>query len=175
MPELTLSDRQSEDLRKRHPYWPDFAVILDLAQRAGWEQANRHYLLTERDRAAAAMRDLIEAVGIASPVPSPLALDLIELAVRTFTPDGKFTGVIQRDGPSRIRIVNCPCPGFVRMEEHGWLGVTACSSWHRRHGWYDALGVTARDIIEGDMGLGDPACVSIIEVTGSRAVADTPV
>ena len=163
----TLSNQQSQGLRHRHPFWPDYAAIIDLAHKAGWEVANRRYLQGERERAATAMRDLMDLLVISAPADAA-ALDLIELASRVFTPDGNFSGTIEHDGPDRLRITCQPCPGFLRLEEHDWLGVTACSSWHRRHGWYDAMSVIVRDVIEMDMGLGDPACVAVIEVQRAR-------
>ena len=164
----TLSEQQSQILRDRHPYWPDYAAITEVAHTAGWEEANRRYLKGERDRAVAPMRDLMDLLGIAAPVDPATALDLIELASRVFTPEGEFSGTIEREGLNRLRVTCQPCPGFLRLEEQNWLGVTACSSWHRRHGWYDAMGIVAQDFVEADMGLGDPACVAVIEVEGSR-------
>lgn len=165
---LALTDEQMRSLRERYPFESDTRSIDEIARQRGWAQANLTYLQGELGRATAAMRDLMDMLGVRAVESPAQATDLIELACRVFTAPEGFTGSLRRESPTRLRIVAQPCPQFLALERKAWRGVTACASWHRRHGWYDALGVEAADTVEAESGWGDPACVAVVEVKALR-------
>ena len=94
------------------------------------------------------------------------AADMIELAIRVFAPQDGYAGVLTRPAPNVVLMKNEDCPMFAALEERGWQGVTACSSWHQRHGWYDALGAIVEDSVLREKKWGDRACVSEVRVVG---------
>lgn len=161
---LALSPRQVNDLRARHPFEPDLSWAPDVVRTDGWLDANVRYLKGERERSTAAMRDLLRELGIDRPASPGHALDIFELAVEVFAPDGGFAGTLERESPTTLRVTNAHCPVFEAMERQQWHGFTACASWHRRRGWMDALGAISHDSILGERKWGDVACEAIIEV-----------
>lgn len=166
-----LRDDVIRSLRSRHPYAPDTRPIIELARRRSWLEANISYLRGERRRAADAMRDLMHQVGIERVRSAAEATDLIALACRVFAPEGGFSGSLSRESDHTLRISAQPCPVYQAFERQRWCGVTACASWHRRRGWFDALGVLATDSIEAESMWGDPACVTVIDVSSVREPA----
>ncbi len=170
----TLSDEQVQTLRCRYPFTRDTRPIIELAHERGWAEANLTYLKSERERGAQAMHALMREVGLEGVESTSQAVDLIVLAYEVFAPEEGFHGSLIRESDHQLRIVLQPCPEFLRLEEKEWCGVTACTSWHRRHGWYDALGVVATDTIETESGWGDPGCVTLIDVQALRTDALRP-
>lgn len=162
--ELTLNAQQVDDLRARHPFEPDLSWAPDVVRTEGWLDANVRYLEGERRRSAAAMRDLMRALGIERPASPEQALDIFELAIQVFAPADGFTGTLERESPTTLRVTNRECPVFDAIEQQQWHGFTACASWHRRRGWMDALGTVSQDSIFGERKWGDVACEAVIEV-----------
>ncbi len=162
---LTLTAEQFGSLRMRHPYPPNTEEVIKAAREHGWLEANTHYLEGERLRGAAAMRDLLRELGIDRVRSVAEAVDLIAFAWEVFSP-GESASTLRREAEGTLRITTAPCPVYKAFEGQHWLGVTACASWHRRRGWFDALGVSATDSVEAEMKWGDPACVTLIEVQG---------
>jgi hypothetical protein len=160
-----LSDRQIEELRRRHPYQIDFPRDAETVRERGWVDTNVAYLEGEKSRSAAAMRDLMRAVGVERVRSREEALDLVALACEVFAPDAGFTGAIRRRRDGTMTISVRECPVYQAMEDAGWLGMTACPSWHRRRGWFEALGVKATDSVIADKKWGTRACFTIIDVT----------
>lgn len=161
-----LSTDQVEALRRRHPYGADLSGFRDIVAQDGWLTANVQYLEGERRRSADAMRDLMEEVGVDRVESVEQAVELIVLALRVFAPPSGFAGAVAHLAPGMIRLENVECPVYRAFEEAGWRTVTACPSWHRRRGWFDALGVSASDSVVGEKKWGDAACCSIIDVRG---------
>lgn len=160
---LGLGLEQVERLRAAHPY--PIAASPDVrASGDGWTQVNRRYLGSARAAGAAAMRDLMQEVGIARPSSVCEAADLLELAILVFTPPEGYAGVIERPRGNLILMANVDCPMFRSLEERNWQGITACSSWHTRQGWYDALGVMVSDSVLREKKWGDRACVAELRV-----------
>ncbi len=169
--QLTLSEAQVRTLRRRYPAAPDRSWVGKLAARRGWLEANVRYLQGEEKRSAAAMRALMRETGAGRVRSTGQALDLIELACEVFAPDGGFSGMVTRSSDHVLRIADLSCPVYREIESRGWLGVTACPSWHRRRGWLNALGVHASDSVLHDKKWGDAACVAMIEVRGGPATS----
>jgi hypothetical protein len=136
----------------------------------GWLEVNRRYLQEERQRGERSMRALMTVLGVDSVQSVDDGLDLIELAVRVFTPPDGYKGTTVRTGTNEIRIVNPYCPIYRAIEERNWRGVTACPSWHLRRGWLDALDVDATDSVIGEKKWGDPACAAVIRVEACAPV-----
>lgn len=164
--QFALSVEAARELRMRHPYAPDQAWVPATLRSEGWEAVNVRYLNGERARATRAMRDLLNSLGIERPQSCEQAADLIALGMEVFAPEAGFTGTVTRSSPTELRMANSVCPAFAAIEQQGWLGVTACPSWHRRRGWLDALGVDATDSVLREKKWGDPACVCVLSVQG---------
>lgn len=160
----SLSPDQIQTLRGRHPFAADQGWIPELVREQGWLAPNIRYLEGERQRSAVAMRDLMRELGVEQVHSAGEALDLIELAVRVFTPEAGFVGTVARESDCSLRITNPNCPLYQSFEDAKWLGVTACASWHRCRGWIDALGVVVTDFVCGEKKWGDPACECVLEV-----------
>jgi hypothetical protein len=159
---LPLLTETKEKLRRAFPIEQDDQWVLDLAQAHGWEEANRKYLAWHRDRGAQEMGSLMGAMAIARP-PSPrIAAELVALAYEVFMLPEGFAGSIDRLSDDCIRISVERCPVFERIEQRHWKGITACSSFHHRQGWYDAIGLDAEDTIVAEEKWGDAGCVSEI-------------
>lgn len=161
-----LSDDQISELRVKHPYLPDLSQIASVVRSKGWRDGNVTFLNRERERGKAAMRDLMAALGVERVESRDEALELIAFAHEVFAPEGGFTGSIKKRPDGAILVTVRDCPVFQRMEDTGWLGVTACPSWHRRRGWFDALGVDGVDSVLADKKWGTPACVALLDVRG---------
>jgi hypothetical protein len=150
------------ELRREFPYVQDEGWVLKVADEEGWAEANRRYLSWQRDRGRLEMAALMDAFGT-SEVQSPAeACALVKLAYSVFMPIDRFRGQISQLRPDTIRVSIEVCPTYDKIEEAGWRGVTACGSWHHRHGWYDAMGVDAEDSLIAEKKWGEPACVSEI-------------
>jgi hypothetical protein len=161
---FVIDEEQVRALRERYPNEPDQSWVPETAHTEGWLAVNRHYLEQERRRSSAAMRALMQALGIDHLASPEDAADLLELAVYVFAPEGGFTGTLTRPTPQTVRIENSSCPTFRLIEQQDWHGVTACASWHRRRGWLDALGVQASDTVLSEQKWGDAACVSVVSI-----------
>lgn len=161
-----LTSEQVQGLRARHPYASDPSPILEIARTEGWLSANVRYLEEERARSAAAMRDLMAAVGLERVDSLDQVVDLIELGLDVFAPPSGFTGTLTRVEPGVIQIENAECPVYRTFEDSAWRAITACPSWHRRRGWFDALGVNVSDSVVGEKKWGDVACCSVIAIQG---------
>lgn len=161
---LTLTPEQVRRLRKHYPFEPDVSWIPDVVRDEGWLAANVRYLERERERSAAAMRDLMREVRVERVRSTNEVLDLIALAVEVFAPEKGFAGTASRKSDRALQISNPRCPVYQAIEDANWHGVTACPSWHRRRGWLDALGVVATDSVTAEKKWGDPTCATIIEV-----------
>jgi hypothetical protein len=160
----SLTEGQVAALRQRFPYQLPAEWVGRLAASDGWQAANLQFLEAERKRSTAAMRHLMDELGVERVDSREEALDLMELAFRVFTSNGDFTGTIDRapDGVLRVEVQRCPV--YQALEDAGWRTVTACPSWYRRRGWLDALGVHATDSLLGEKKWGDVACVSEIQI-----------
>lgn len=166
---FTLSTEQVHTLHTRHPIAPDQSWIPEVVRAQGWEVANVRYLEGERLRYAEAMRDLLADLGIAGPSDPGEALDLVSLAFEVFAPEEGFGGSLTRGPDNELRILNPRCPTHELMEAQGWLGVTACASWHRRRGWLDALGVDASDSVLAEKRWSSPVCAAMLRINGVAA------
>jgi hypothetical protein len=113
------------------------------------------------------MTDLMEALGARRPISPAGAADLVATAVELYAGSDDAEWCVERLDPECLRIAVANCPVFRRLEENQWRGVTACGSWHRRRGWYDAMGIYASDSILGESKWGDPACEALIDFSES--------
>lgn len=160
-----LLERVAED--RRAPLRQQFlaneskAWVLEIARRESWSEANKQFLRQERSNGLLEMRLLMSEVGAEAPVEPDLAADLVEAALALHFEDADRSSV-RRMGPSVIRLRTCNCPTYRRLETNGWKGVTACGSWHRRQGWYEALGALVLDSVLSESKWGDAACEAMI-------------
>jgi hypothetical protein len=102
------------------------------------------------------------ATGVEKPVSPETAADLVTAAYQLYLPDDE-NGTVERLSEDCLRVAIRNCPVFQRIEKNNWRGVTACGSWHRRHGWYEAMGIFATDSILGESKWGDEACEALID------------
>jgi hypothetical protein len=156
---LPLLPETAARLRRAFPGSQDEEWVLQLAHEHGWAEANRKYLEWHHERGRQEMAALMNALGLRN-TPSPrIAAELVALGYEVFMLPEGFQGSIERLTDDLIRISVSVCPVFERLEQSHWQGVTACSSWHHRQGWYDAMGVDATDSQLGEEKWGDSACV----------------
>jgi len=134
--------------------------------RGGWADVNRRHLSDARSSGRRAMAALMRETGIEKVSSPSEAADLIALAVQVFALKGGYSGTLRRPAPNVVVMENEECPMFAALEEREWHGVTACSSWHQRRGWYDALGAIVEDSVLGEKKWGDRACVAEVRVVG---------
>jgi hypothetical protein len=136
------------------------------AAKGGWADVNRRHLSDARASGRQAMTELMREAGVEKVGSTSEAADLIALAVQVFAPEGGYSGILKRPAPNVVVMRNEECPMFAALEERGWHGVTACSSWHQRRGWYDALGAIVEDSVLREKKWGDRACVAEVRVVG---------
>lgn len=159
-----LTPETRERLRAEHPWEQDERWVYQVARQASWTEANRRYLQAQQGRGHEEMKALLEALGIQR-VDSPRqAAELIAAGYELFMPLGRFRGQVTPLTERTLLIRVEQCPTFSKFEETGWHGVTACGSWHRRRGWYEAMGVEARDGVVAEKKWGDPACAAHVEL-----------
>ena len=95
-----------------------------------------------------------------APVSISEALDLLEAAFAIYLPEAVVRRTVGDDGQVDLQILVRECPTYAAIERSRWHGVTACGSWHRRRGWYGALGIDASDEVESEKKWGDVACAA---------------
>jgi|FLYL01.1.fsa_nt_gi hypothetical protein len=162
-----ITDEERNDLRQRFAGRDDRAWVSDLARREGWAEANRRYLEAVRERGEEEMASLMVAAGAMGPPAPDAALDLIALAHEVFVPEARVERETDEGGAPVLVVTLAECPTYAYLERTGWHGVTACSSWHRRQGWYDALGIEVEDSVVAEKKWGDVACVARIKLTAA--------
>ena len=145
--------------------------VIELARERGWEEANRRYLEAMRARGLEEMSALMEDLGVGPPISHEDALELLEAALAIYLPEARVERVTGDDGRALLEIQVRECPTYCQIEESEWHGVTACGSWHRRQGWYQALGVNAQDTVAGEKKWGDAACAALVELAAAGAEA----
>jgi len=158
-----LSETERAALQKEFQAVQQTGWVVELAHTKDWRAANEAYLKRERTTGRAEMEHLLSALRIDQPPAAEEAADLIAAALALFLARDGTEGLIEREGPASVRVRICNCPTYRRIEAANWAGVTACGSWHRRLGWYDALGVYPRDTVLAESKWGDAACESVIE------------
>ncbi len=96
------------------------------------------------------------------PVSTADALDLLETAFELRgLRDGEGGAVLRRTESALVVAVQ-RCPVYERIERSGWRGVTACGSYHRRSGWYAAMGVSPEEELTGEQKWGGTQCSTVI-------------
>ena len=156
---IQLPQETLESLGGRFARANDSRWVLGVAASDGWLAANRAYLAAMRQRGAEEMAALMEAAGIARPMALPEAVELLEMALPLWACGTRVKPLTRGNGSIvlEIRVVNCPI--YAQLQKTGWRGVTACGNWHRRRGWYDALGIIAEDTLLKEKKWGHGACV----------------
>lgn len=166
-----LSLRDVEELRSRYGFASAPSSIAQDFRAGGWREVNRHYLDNQRQFGKRSMRALLERLGVSSVTDTGEALNLIEVALRVFAPEGGYQGITVRRNSNELWMVNRYCPVFAALEENNWRGVTACPSWYIRRGWLDALNVEATDSVIQEKKWGAGACTAAIRIEAcGRAV-----
>jgi hypothetical protein len=158
---LTETERTSlgREFRTQEPTgW-----VLEIAREKSWREANEAFLQSERAKGRDEMTHLLTTFGVKAPVSSEQAAGLVAAAIELFLEQSSGIGNFELRDPFTVRLRVCDCPTYRRLEVAGWRGVTACSSWHRRGGWYDALGIRPQDSVVAESKWGDDACEAIIE------------
>jgi hypothetical protein len=162
-----LSPAERDALRREFSEVEPTAWVSDLARRRRWEDANIAFLRHERERGAHEMTDLMHALDAHRPISPVAAADLVAAAVELYAGAGDSDCSVERLDAECLRIAVGNCPVYRRLEQNHWRGVTACGSWHRRRGWYDAMGIYASDSILGESKWGDQACEALIDFSDS--------
>jgi hypothetical protein len=166
---LTPEDRAA--LQREFSQVEPTSWVTDMARRRRWADANQAFLRHERERGAREMTDLMAALDARRPVSPAAAADLIAAAVELYGGNGDTEWCVERLDPECLRISVTNCPVIQRLESNNWRGVTACGSWHRRRGWYDAMGIYATDSILAESKWGDAACEALIDFSDATAEA----
>jgi len=159
----TLSEEEKARLRKEFQLPQPTGWVLKLAHDKDWRAANEAFLQKEREWGRREMEHLMEASGAKKPVSPTEAANLVAAALTLYVSPDQSEDAVRLIGDTTVALRVCDCPSFRRMEAAHWRGVTACSSWHRRRGWYDALGVNPRDSVIAESKWGDQACEAVIE------------
>ncbi len=162
---LGLTPEQIERLRRAFPYGEDESWVIRVAEEYGWEEANHRYLAWHRERGRFEMAALMGELGLTQVSHPGQAAELVALAYDLFMPIEAFRGKIERLAENKFRIVVDVCPTYEKVEKAGWHGVTACSCWHHRQGWYDVMEIQVVDSLMAEKKWGDTACVAEIEFT----------
>lgn len=158
-----LSEVSRDSLRRDFQRVESTTWVTELARQKQWRKANEAFLNHERERGREEMQHLMAELNIKRPVQPCVAADLVTAAVSLYVAEGDLESSVERVSPDclMIRIHNCPV--FRQLEANHWRGVTACGSWHRRRGWYDALGIQPIDSVVSESKWGDEACESLID------------
>ncbi len=151
-------------LRRRFRGMEETRWVTELAAQRGWKEANRCYLESMREQGVQEMAALMEDLGVSGIVSTEEALELLETALAVYLPEAEVRRTTDDEGQPELQIVVRDCPTYACIEQSGWRGVTACGSWHRRQGWYQALGVDALDTVVGEKKWGDIACASLVRL-----------
>ena len=165
----SLSQIEKDTLRSEFQLVEPTVWATDLARRRRWQDANEAFLKHERERGRKDMEHLMASVGAQRPVCASTAADLVMAAVGLYLPDGEAAGSVERLSDDCLRISISNCPIYRRLEESNWRGVTACGSWHRRRGWYEAMGIFATDSVLRESKWGDSACEALIDFSQPAA------
>lgn len=158
----TLPSEELESLRREFQLVEPAMWATDLARRQRWQDANEAFLRHERDRGRKDMEHLMAAAGLDRPVSPSTAADLVTAAYELYLPE-EGSATIERLSEECLLVAIRNCPVYQRIERNSWRGVTACGSWHRRHGWYEAMGIFATDSILRESKWGDEACEALID------------
>lgn len=164
-----LPEAQRDSLLGEFQRVEPLAWVIDIAHRQDWRHANEAYLAHELHRGREEMRHLMAALGVRPPLTAEQAADLVEAALRLYVGTAASPEAVRRTAPASIRVRVCDCPTYRRLEATHWLGVTACGAWHRRRGWYEALGVFPSDSVVAESKWGDEACEAVIEFVAASA------
>ncbi len=156
---VQLSREATDSLRGEFSAVEDTDWVLRLARQKGWQQANRSYLEATRTRGAEEMAALMAAAGVGRRPSLDEARQLLLLALSLWAPRINIKQLPADEGEAHFEVRVIGCPTFQRIEAACWRGVTACSGWHHRQGWYDALGIAAEDTLLREMKWGYGACV----------------
>ena len=168
----TLTPELKDDLRRRFSSTDDLRWVEELAARRGWEEANRSYLESMRERGFQEMSAVMEAAGVGGAVSREDAFQLVEAVLAVYLPEARATRTVDDAGDPVLAIEVQECPTFARIEQSGWHGVTACGSWHRRQGWYQALGMSVVDTVVGEKKWGDVACATLVKIPEAASEQD---
>ncbi len=161
---MRLTPEVRAALRRRFRGMEKTRWVTELAAQRGWKEANRRYLESMRKQGVQEMAALMEDLGIIGTVSTEEALELLETALAVFLPEAEVRRTTEDEGQPELRIVVKDCTTYARIERSAWHGVTACGSWHRRQGWYQALGVDALDTVVGEKKRGDIACTALVRL-----------
>ena len=159
----SLSDTQRDSLQDEFQLLEPTGWVIKIAHEKDWRAANEAFLTHERDRGRAEMAHLMAALKAVRPVSPTQAADLVATALTLFVGPNQPRDAVQKLGPASVRVRVCDCPTYRRLEATHWRGVTACGTWHRRHGWYDALGLYPVDSVIAESKWGNEACEAPIE------------
>lgn len=151
-------------LRRRFSALEDTRWVTELAAQRDWQEANRRYLESMREQGVREMAALMEDLGVRGTVSTEEALQLLELAFSVYLPEAQVRRTTDDEGQLALQICVRDCPTYAHIERSGWHGVTACGSWHRRRGWYQALGISALDSVVAEKKWGDVACAALVRI-----------
>ena len=169
-----LTPEAKEALRRRFLETEETRWVTDLAARRGWREANRRYLESMREQGVREMAALMEELSVSGIVSSKDALELMETAFSIYLPEAEIERTTDDLGQPALAIRVENCPTYTRIERSDWHGVTACGSWHRRQGWYQALDINAADSVVGEKKWGDVACAALVSVPPDDAPVAMP-
>ena len=164
---MRLTPEVKAVLRRRFRGMEETRWVAELAAQRGWKEANRRYLESMREQGVQEMAALMEDLGVSGTVSTEEALELLEAALAVYLPEAEARRTTDDAGQLALLIAVRDCPTYARIERSGWHGVTACGSWHRRQGWYQALGVDALDTVVGEKKWGDIACAALVRLTAT--------
>jgi hypothetical protein len=137
--------------------------VSEIARQKDWRAANEEFLRHERGAGKTEMQHLMTALGLSPPISAETAADLTVAAVTLLLAPTSTGDFVWRVDERSVRLRICACPTLKRLEAQHGRGVTACGSWHRRKGWYEAMGIRASDSVLAESIWGDEACEALID------------
>ncbi len=162
------------ELDETHEMQLTLAAELDQAQvetrfrGKHWREAAVDYFRAQRAAGRAEMERLMKAAGIAPPASTEQARLLLDGATRIYLGiEPGDASIERRDGGVLVLEVR-DCPVYQRLLGKA-RGITACSCFARRAGWYEAIGEDLWDEQETNLKWGDPYCSVTIHLPVSTA------
>lgn len=122
-----------------------------------WEEAGVEFFQAEQAAGRDEMTTLMEILSITPPLSQSQVHNLIDLAVHAFLGIGPGDATVTTVSPEELCMEVKDCPAYRRVLGEQ-VGITACSCFARRAGWYEAFGKTIRDDQEANRKWGDERC-----------------
>lgn len=157
-----LAPEDSERLQKRFSRHDDEAFLSRVAIDEGWDEAVNRYYRWQRIRGRLEMEGLMATLRVSRGMSAACAASLFVLAYQVFMPAETYLEAAERVWDDEARVVAAYNTAGAAPPS-AWSSVIASATWHRRKGWYEAMGVDAIEALPEGPEFVDPALIA--EVT----------